>query len=291
MDSNDITLVTAFLDIGRSTWTDEFAREPSFYVDSFMNYLNYPYKMVCYIDDKYIDGIIQKYSTSPYQNKLFIPINRTWLLKNIHAWKHIEKDRNIMNSIEFKKFLEKRLPHMYPNGVPEQNVRNHLCPENIYPEYTVINHSKIDFIANAIENEYITTAYTGWSDFGYFRTFHSDGSIMPSSTIDINKLHPDKITFCLRRNIIENDKNMFWTLLFGYELFIGAFYAGPTELMIPFQKIYHESTQKMYSKSIVDDDQHVYIQCYCINPEIMHLEIFETDDWPKTLTFFQINNK
>ena len=58
MDSDDITLVTAFLDIGRSTWTDEFARQPSFYVDSFMNYLNYPYKMVCYIDDKYIDQII-----------------------------------------------------------------------------------------------------------------------------------------------------------------------------------------------------------------------------------------
>jgi hypothetical protein len=284
-NEDDITLVTAFLDIGRGEWADDIKRSPSFYTDSFATYLNYPYKMVCYIDDKYIDDILKKYSTSPYQNKRFIPINREWLLRNIRAWKNIENDRIIMNSDKFKDFLKGRLPHMYPEGIPETNVRNHLCPENVFPEYNIINHSKIDFIANAIMNGYITTKYTGWSDFGYFKSYHYDGTL-PKSTIDVNKLKPDKITFCTRRRMIPDDTNMMWTLLFGHELFIGAFYAGPTELMLRFQHTYHEAVNKMYEHFISDDDQHVYIQCYCLNPELMHLEIFAGKDWPKLLDVF-----
>jgi hypothetical protein len=141
---NDITLVTAFIDIGRDKWQNqEFKRTTDFYINSFLTYLNYPYKMVCYIDEKYIDKVLEAYRKSPYQNKHFIPINKEWLEKNIHAWRLIENDRQILNSPDFKNFLSKRLNIMYPYGMPETNVREHLCPENIYPEYNVIKHSKI----------------------------------------------------------------------------------------------------------------------------------------------------
>ena len=46
---NDITLVTAFIDIGRDKWQNqEFNRTTDFYINSFLTYLNYPYKTACF---------------------------------------------------------------------------------------------------------------------------------------------------------------------------------------------------------------------------------------------------
>jgi hypothetical protein len=286
-DEQDITLITMFFDIGRANWPGEFKRDVSFYVDSFKQYLQYPHKMVCFIDDRFMDQVLQQYISSPYKNKQFIPINRTWLNNNIRAWSVIENDRAIMESDEYKTKLLGRLKVMYPNGVPMENVRNHMCPENLFPEYNVINHSKIDLIAYAIENGYVTTPYTGWSDFGYFNTYHRDGSQLPQSTIDTKKLQSNKITFCLRRRIIPEDFNMHWTMFFGHELFIGAFYAGPTLLMKTFQQLYHTCIDEMHKEGVTDDDQHVYIQCFFRKPECMHLAIFENQDWPKALSVYQ----
>jgi hypothetical protein len=292
MSDSDITLVTAFYDIGRENWEANFKRDVSFYIDSFLKYLDYDYKMICYIDDRHINKILEKYSQSNFKNKLFIPIDRKWLDENIHAWKNVERDRAIMENPQYQHVLKShRLPKMYPDGIPETNLRNHLCPENVFPEYNVVNHSKIDFIVHAIKNEHITTKFTGWTDFGYFKTYHSDDSPLPSSTIDVNKLHPEKLIFNLRRRILEQDKDMYFTMIYAYELFIGAFYAGPTELMLPFQELYHDCVTEMLDKCVTDDDQHVYIQCYIKRPELMHLNIFENQDWPKALIVYQKDTK
>jgi hypothetical protein len=284
---NDITLVTAFFDIGRDTWRNPtFQRSADFYVDSFLTYLQYPYKMVCFIDEKYMDKIYTVYEKSIYKNKQFIPINREWLNNNIHAWSNIEKDRQILSSTNFKDFLSKRLEFIYPNGIPDTNVVDYLCPENLYPEYNIVNHSKIDFIMYAINNGLISTEFTGWSDFGYFSTFHKDGTPLPHSTIDTEKLDKHKVAICLRRNIAEKDKDMLFTLLTATELFVGAFYAGPTRIMQEFQELYHNSVNEMYENGVSDDDQHVYIRCHMRNPTFFDMHIFEKE-WPKALVYFQ----
>lgn len=284
--NSDITFVTAFLDIGRKDWAPEFARDPAFYVESFLNYLNYPYKMVCYVDEKYYDFIIEKYMSSPYTNKHFISINTDWLHENIHAWSGIEKDRAIMEDPEYRKFIDGRLQLMYPQGIPETNVRNHLCPENLYPEYNAINHAKIDFIVHAIENGYIFTKFTAWCDFGYFRTYHSDGSSHPGPVFNTGMLRESQISLCLCRPIAVKDVDILDTALWGNVLFIGAFYAGATVCMKQFQILYHDCVEELRSHRITDDDQHIYIRCLVHNPELFDLKIFSTQDWPKLLSEF-----
>ena len=71
---DDICIVTAFFDIGRGFWKDKYRRTTKFYIQSFLNYLDYPYKMVCYIDERCIDYILEHYTRSPHSNKIFIPI-------------------------------------------------------------------------------------------------------------------------------------------------------------------------------------------------------------------------
>jgi len=284
---NDITIVTAFLDIGRDKWPNsEFKRTTEFYIDSFLHYLNYPYKMVCYIDEKYIDKVIQVYEKSLYQNKKFIPINREWLTENTHAWKNIHNDIHILNSKPFKNFLGKRLEVMYPNGIPDENRREHLFPENIYPEYNVLNHAKIDLINYSIEKGYIKTYFTGWSDFGYFASQHNlEITKFHKNILDINKFKRNKISFILRKPIDERDKNMEYTLFYAPNVFTGTFFCGPTDLMFPLQELYHNCTNELYRNFISDDDQHVYLRCYLKTPDLFDLHIIPDDIKP--LSFFE----
>jgi hypothetical protein len=284
-----ITIVTAFFDIDRKSWNSEHKRDASFYIDSFLNYLDYSYDMVCYIDDRYIENVLEKYKKSHYKNKMFIPINLKWLLENIDAWKKLDIDKAVIKSNRYKELLNTRLKFMYPNGIPETNQTNHLFPENEFSEYNIINHSKIDFIVHAINNNYINSKYTCWSDFGYFNSQHQGiSSTFPKNTLDINKFHSNKISFILRKPINNNDTNMEYTLVFAPEVFTGTFFGGPTELMFPLQKLYHECIDEMYINYISDDDQHVYLRCYMKNPELFDLHIIQSSEWPKGLTLFSI---
>jgi hypothetical protein len=286
-----ITIVTAFFDIDRKSWNSEHKRDASFYINSFLNYLDYSYDMVCYIDDRYIENILEKYKKSPYKNKMFIPINMKWLLENIDAWKKLEIDKEIINSNKYKELLQNRLHFMYPNGIPETNRTNHLFPENEFSEYNIINHSKIDFIVHAINNNFINSKYTCWSDFGYFNSQHQgNSSTFPKSTLDINKFNEKKVSFILRRQINDIDTNMEYTLIFAPEVFTGTFFGGPTELMFSLQKLYHECIDELYYNFISDDDQHVYLRCCIKNPELFDLHVIESIEWPKGLTIFSISD-
>jgi len=284
---NDITIVTAFFDIGRGSWYDQFKRDVPFYVSSFLHYLDFPYNIVCYIDDRYIESILEKYKQSPYQNKIFIPINRQWLDENTTAWKKLERDIEIINSDEYKQLLNIRLRYMYPDGIPETNRRNHLEPANEFPEYNVINHSKVDFIVHAISNVFITTPITCWSDFGYFNSQHNgDVSTFPKRTLDPNKFQLNKISFLLRKEVDKNDANIEYTTVFAPDVFTGTFFGGPTYLMFSLQKIYHSCVDEMYGCGISDDDQHVYLRCYLKMPHLFDLHVFRSEEWPKGLVLF-----
>jgi hypothetical protein len=284
---NNITIVTAFFEIGRDTWAAEFKRDASFYVNAFLHYLDYPYQMVCYIDDRYIETILEKYKESKYKNKRFIPINRIWLDENIRAWKKLPVDRKIINGERYKELLNNRLHFMYPNGIPETNRKNHLFPENEFAEYNVINHSKIDFIINAIMKNHITSQFTCWCDFGYFNSQHKGVvETFPMHVLESKKFHRNKISFLLRKSVDDKDKNMEYTVVFAPEVFTGTFFGGPTHLMFELQDLYHSCIDDMHRQEISDDDQHVYLRCYFKDPRIFDLHVIQSEEWPKGLTLF-----
>uniref|UniRef100_A0A6C0DQE6 Uncharacterized protein n=1 Tax=viral metagenome TaxID=1070528 RepID=A0A6C0DQE6_9ZZZZ len=268
---DDITIITSFLDIGRGEWNNEWRRQPQYYVDSFLIYLRYPYKMVCYIDDQFIDQVLNEYEKSEYKNKRFIPINKDWLTENIHAWQNFEKERGILSSEQFMKIIQQRFHFMdMKNFDRTRNIEGYLFPENVYPEYTTVTHSKIDLMMHAINNNYVNTPYVSWCDFGIFYSQHKDGKY-PNSVLDINKMHREKITMCVSNNVSPKDSNMFFVLVFAPETFWGGFISGKKDLFSSLQTLYHECLDEMHNNNITDDEQHVYLRCYLKNPELFHL--------------------
>ena len=163
-----------------------------------------------------------------------------------------------------------------------------IFPENEIPEYNAINHAKIDFIMNAIQNGYIDSNVTCWCDFGYFGTQHqNDKTTFPKDILDYKMFSPGRITFFLQKEITDNDLDPSYTLICAPELFTGTFWGGSTELMEKMQKLYHESVEELYSLNISDDDQHIYLRCCLKNSELFNLKLNVSGEWPKGLVFFQ----
>jgi hypothetical protein len=279
--SDDICIVTAFLDIGRESWNNKYKRTTNFYIESFLNYLEYPYKMVCYIDDKYIDKILEEYIKSPYNNKLFIPINKKWLECNINAWKNLNKEKEIMESDEYKEMLNKR------KEVLKIGTTIAKFPENEIPEYNAINHSKIDFIINAIENGYINDSITCWCDFGYFGTQHDNKKeSFPKSTLEKNYFLPNKIMFFIN-DVRKYEYDPYKLLIYALDIFMGTFWGGPTELMYKLQELYHKSVDELYNLNISDDDQHIYLRCFIKESSLFDIKIVSKNELAKCLLYLQ----
>ena len=269
----NLIIVSVFLDIGRDNW-DKYERTTQLYINSFLNYLNYDNKMIIFIDDMYINEIKEKYEQSLYKNKIFIPINIEWMKQNIYAWQKLELDRSIMNSEIYKTTVQNRINNNYP--------------ENIYPEYNAINHAKIDFICYAINNNLIgKNDFIGWSDFGYFNSIlHNNSKLYPVAKLGINNFNLNKLSFCLRNKLDENDNDMFYTFINAPEKFTGSFFSGPINLMIELQELYHKSLEELHANNISDDDQHLYLRCFLKNPDIFELYL-SNNEWPKALIYFE----
>ena len=272
-NNKDITIVTSFLDINREYWKS-YKRTSATYLESFYNYFSYDTRLIVFIDDKYINEIKEKYNCSKYKKTTFIPINIEWMEQNIYAWKHLEKCKNIMTSESYINLVKDRI--------------NNGSPENIYPEYNTINHSKIDFICYAIDKNLISRDdIICWSDFGYFNSIlHNNINEYPLFPIDVKKICPNNLTFFLRNKLEKNDEDVIHTLVNAPEKFTGSFFAGPTNLMLELQLLYHESLNELYMNNISDDDQHIYLRCFIKNPNLFKLYL-DSEKWPCGLNYFE----
>jgi hypothetical protein len=263
------TIVTAFFDIGRGDWNDEFNRSTDLYFMGFQEYLNLSYNIVLYLDSRYYDKYIKLINLYPNRIKdiKLILIDEVWLFNNIWCWKLLDKETYIMQDPTFKLYLKNRSNF----------------PEHKYPKYTLINHAKIDFIMNAIENNLINTDLIAWSDFGNF-LYHKPYQSRP---FDINKINKNKINVCIMNELDENDKNIFYTLAHAPEKMTGTFWIGPIIKMAEYQQIYHNILTIFQNNMIADDDQHIMIHCYLSQPELFQLHNFK-NYWYNAFYFFQL---
>jgi len=262
-----ISVVTAFLDIGRHTWDNVFRRPIEAYFDSFPKMLPTLSRVVVFMDDRYLDRL-------PDDPKItVIPINKTWLYEHSLAWKKERVAREIMESEGYRTRLRARIQMGYP--------------ENVFPEYNTINHAKIDFIHFAIQNRLVAEDdWVAWLDFGYYGSvLHNNPSEFPHSALDVSKFVPDRVNCCLGQSITPRHFDMDRVLLEAPDIFAGGFYIGPVPRMNDLYFLYHDRLDHMYAHEISDDDQHVLLRCFLARPDLFHLFVFPT--WPQALLYFQ----
>lgn len=268
-----VVLVTAFYDIGRGEWSS-YQRSANKYMTSFKNYLDLEYEMFVFLDDRYM----AEFADNKRKNVVFIPINMDWLRTNCKSWAQLDRVRNIMYSVNYRTLLKDRIENGHP--------------ENISPQYNIVNHSKIDFINYLITEKLVTSdTFVCWSDFGYHNSIlQNDPHRFPTSALDPNKFNLTKLNFCLRNTVIPEDSDILTTLLVAREVFTGSFFAGPVDKMIELYELYHECLDELYDLNLSDDDQHIYLRCFLKKPELFALYLSQ-NEWPRALTYFQYNFK
>ena len=273
-----ICYVTCYFDINRSQWGNKFTRSFDDYVLYFKPFVKLFEKsnddndhMIVFIDDRYISKIHELISPYENHNITLIPINETFLKYNIHCWQYLDREREIMESDYFKSAVGDRI----------------IFPECRYPKYTLINHSKIDFISYAMNMNLSSATYMCWVDFGFF----SKEENIPENLLDINHFNVDKINYTLIHPIDErNDSDIFYNLRYAPERIGGFFFLGNRDKMYEYQTLYHQSLKEFREDyKICDDDQAVALYSYFKNPSLFSFNTREYG-WHKVLVTNQKNN-
>ena len=247
--------ITAYYDINRDNWP-YFHRTFESYLKGFKPFIKLFNNIVCkddemivYIDSRHyckLETII-----IPNTNIKLISITEE-LINNLYIWKTLDIERENMNSENFKTLVGNRI----------------IFPECIYPEYTLINHCKIDFISRVIDMNLSDKIYYTWVDFGLF----NEPENVPYRLLDITRLNLDKINYNLLNPINDSYKDVNLNLMYAPEIIGGGVFFGRKDKMKEYQSLYYQILDYFQNTlHIADDDQHLVLQCYFKKPELFEL--------------------
>ena len=244
---NDIVFVTLFKDIGRDKWL-HYKREPSEYIEHFMRLArSIPYKLVVYVEPK-IRALLANYKLS--DNIIFINFDS---VEHTFIKKYIGLEREIIAS------------QHYQNRIPD--FRKNQNPEHVYPEYTLINHSKINYLRDAKQNVLPNYMFYAWIDFGYAK----NDTIQLPKAIAIDKLPTNKLTYHSLRDVPDEkiDPNY---ILGSDDLYLtGSSFIVPNSIVEAFEVLYEYKLIEWQTRWIADDDQSLVLQIYQDHPGLFNL--------------------
>ena len=246
---NNILFVTSFKDIGRNTWVD-YKRTNEEYFNYFLNLTNnIDYTLIVYLDDEIKNELLSKYSFG--KNIIFDKI------KNVNTFyeKYLEEEKRVMSSPQFQK------------KIPKHKFRKN--PETWSAKYTLINHSKINFVSHAKQN-YPDYKFYSWIDFGFGKEINS----LPKN-INIGNLQ-EKIIYQYIK-IPEVRLNAIQMLHIDDCYIPGGAFMVPNNLVERFETIYENKIKMWHQLYICDDDQSVVYQLYHENKDIFCL--IQDDNW------------
>jgi hypothetical protein len=260
--------VTAFLDINRGEWKrfgrsfEDYLSTFLPYIDLFMNNRDQDCEMIVYIDDRHYDRVRDIIDVQlPIK---LIKINEEWMSENFVIWKRQKREQDIMDSDEFKQLVGPRVKF----------------PECHNARYTLINHSKIEFVCDAMK--YTDSEMLCWSDMGYFM----DKTKIPRKLVNVDKLDKNKITYTLINPIKQLDFDFYYTLQKAHEVVGGFWFSGPRDKLLEYRELYQNTHLWALDNSLVDDDQCMVLQCYFRKPELFNM-VYLGGLWHLALLYFQ----
>jgi protein YibB len=150
---NDISIVTGFFDIDRSTWLGEFKRDSSIYLSYFDNMARIENEIIIFCEEKYSDNIYNSRKKYNNHNNTKIEIENNIFQKYNNKLLAIEK---VMKNSLFLKYLAREDHATLP-------------PEQTSPQYNLITSLKPQFAVDAINKNLVSNNQLAWIDFGYCR--------------------------------------------------------------------------------------------------------------------------
>lgn len=250
---SDITIVTAFADIGRSDWDENkglphyLKRTTDTYFERFSYMAELENDIIVYVTPDLVEKVMEIRKDKP------ITINEFSLseFQNI-----LDKIKEIQNNDSFKKLIS---PYQIKN------------PEYWSPEYVLINWLKSHFVCRSYQNKQIRNPLSAWLDFGYFRSPHNlkkwtyDFDQEKIHIFSIKDLSPHKTLI----DIISNN-----------EVYVTGpcIVSGSNGWSILEQSV-KQFANKLMDNNLVDDDQTLLLLSYFANKEKYINHKLKETDW------------
>jgi protein YibB len=243
---NDITLATAFYDIGRGRWPS-FKRTIEDYMHYFEKISKFQGNMVIYCDQAHKEIISRIRSNNKKTHIITIPFEQLEYHKTF-----FDRTKSVMMSDAFRR-----------------QIIHHHIPEMIFPEYNIINFNKAAFVVDSIQ--YFNTSLYGWIDFGFGHGKIDISGDMESMLKDMTQ--GDKLYMgCLRYPIPEMLYHP-WSY-FSNEVFItGSTFIGTKKSICEFKQLVSDVIDKSLNMNLIDDDQTIYNMAYLIEPNLFKLKL------------------
>ena len=259
--------VTQFIDIKREKW-NHFRRSSDEYFQQFLPILDMflkhseasHYDLVIFIDDKHAQHLPKELTPNVH----VVPINEEYLCRRSPLWNRLDRERQIMESIVYRYVIEHRIHH----------------PEHSNPLYTLATHAKVDAVYDAMKIVPDATHYA-WVDFGYCKT----KEVVPRHFLDLGRTDPTRVNFALVNPIDDNDRNVIYTLKCAPDKITGSFFCGPKDALVKYRELYLHIHDALQKHNVVDDDQHITLQCVFARPDLFALH--HLGGFHKSLTAFE----
>lgn len=225
-----VLYVTAFKDIGRSTW-NHFTASTHTYHNAFSTLArNLNVELTCFVDT---------------DARAFISRERLLDEKFLHDYDEestffplcFDKEQSIMNNVEYQQLVSHRLHH----------------PEHCKPAYNIVNHNKVHFVRRASQLYPNYDTYV-WIDFHQAR--HND---IPR-VCTYNHLPKDKVTMCTSMHLFDSPNLTSSQITsLSCDHIQGSAFVVPKQMVNTLYDEYKTQLQVNYQNNIVDDDQGIHL--------------------------------
>jgi protein YibB len=245
---NDITIVTAFFDIGRGDWTVDkglphyLHRTTDTYFERFGHMAKLENKIIVYCAREHIEKIEELREGRPTEI-LALDFNDSF-----------QELRNAVSTVQNNPdYLKKISP---------SEVRN---PEYWSADYVVVNALKSTFVSRAIQMGYVETDLVAWLDFGYCR----DSSTLNDVTKWQYPFTKDKIHFF---NVRDFDGSFIEDIIANNIVHMhGSMIVAGKEMWPTLEALIHHSINELLKNNLIDDDQTLMLMSYLQKPELFEL--------------------
>lgn len=248
----ELTLITAYFDIGRGEFDGNYARGNNKYIDYFKFWARMKNDVIIYTQPEFKDEILE--------------------IREGFGLKAKTKIVTIDNIYDLFPDMYKRMQEVENDNYYKKYRYIKYSPDNM-AKYDYIMFLKTWCMMDAVEKEYVNNDFIAWIDFGF-----NHGGETYSNEEDFDFLwkydFEDKIYL---QALKEDDNKPIFEIIQNGEVYIqGNPYMVPVHLMKEFYDLIYEAMWSLLDVGFIDDDQTLLLMAYRKNKKIFNCKVY---DW------------
>jgi hypothetical protein len=267
----NITIVTAFFDIGRGNWTPEkglphyLQRSNDTYFERFAHTASLDNELVVFTSEEFVEKVMSYRIGKESKTKVI----------SIDYKNNYNEARLAIATVQTdEKYHQMIFPHQ------------RKTPEYWSADYVLVNALKSHFVNQAISEGFVSNELVAWIDFGYCR----DAEMLGGHTEWSYDFDPTKIHFFQQKEWDPN--NTIQNVIANNDVhMLGAKIVAGKKMWLPLEQLISHSITELIKNNMVDDDQTLMLMSYLLKPELFEIhKIVPDDSWIKHNSIFKEYN-